>query len=224
MSDEKTIDNVAAMDDVAVGVGAGDYEPPSEFARPPDAGTYTFMRVDDQEGDLKHGRTVTKTGQPMAWFNFKAQIVGGALDGRICFLGCNTLVSTFRKGSTADDFLRSARSSARPTTMKTYEEAVTRTFGPFNARGDWEWRCKDCEETFATGQKKPKVKKSFKRDNPEVEVKLVDGSVSQKCPLCSADVGANWACLDFVVPKSSNGVVTGPAPTTLASNLPPAIG
>lgn len=212
----------ASLDDVQTGSGGDDYQPPSEFVRPPDAATFVFMRQQDTDNDFKKGRSVYNDAG-FAWFNFKTVIQGGPFDGRIVFAGCNTLVSAYRHGSSADDFLRASKSTLRPTTVKTYEDAVEKTFGPFMASVNWEWRCRTCEETFLKGAKNPKAPKKYEGPKPIV-AKRQDKTVDhvQVCPQCKADVGAQATIATFIVPRADqkSAVVTAPAP----QNLPPAAG
>jgi hypothetical protein len=230
MSDDITA--LANLDDVETGSKEGEYEPPSEFARPPIAGEYTLVKVFEKDEDFKSGRSIYE-GQGFAWFNFKAQIQGGDADGKIVFGGANTMKSNFRNGTTAEDLIRAHRSSARPTTIAAFEETIGRSdlrktlksdklgplpgklSGPFNAKLDWEWRCKDCQETFLKGFRNPKSPKKYKGAPVKVN-KLKDGSVDhvQVCPGCSQKVGANLIIKSYVVPTTaSNGTVaTGPAP------------
>lgn len=217
------INNLAELDDVVVTGGGEDYEAPRDTSAPPPAAQYTFMRIDEQEGDTRQGRTVAKNGQGMAWWQFKLAIQGGPFDGRLVFDGCNTYVGDFRPSSSAADYLRASKSPARPTTIKTYEEAIARTFGPFNAVTDWEWRCKDCEDTFLVGAKNPKKAKKYSgKVGPIARTK--DGAVDyeQPCPDCGVKVAAQSKIKRFVVTSSAPVVPQGSGGA--AVELPPAEG
>lgn len=221
------IEELGNIDDIETGVGQGDYEPPSDNVKPPPAQVYTFLRVDANDDDYSAERKLDKQGKPFIFARFRAQIQGGDHDGRMVFPMINTMVSSFRPGSSADDYLRACRSPERPTTIKGYEQALAKTFGPFNAKTTWEWRCRDCETTFLRGAKNPKPPKKY--EGPKVIVKKnADGSIPWEiaCPECHQTVGAQLVITDFVVPRSNNGV-SGPRPveaTATATNLPPAAG
>ncbi len=218
-----SIDKLNELDDQVTGSNWDEYEAPSESSGPPESGVYTFMRVEEQEQDFKQGRSVMKDGVPFAWFNFKMQIQGGPADGRIAFGGCNTITSQFRKASSAADYIKACKNPARPNTFKEYETTIRNTFGPFNALMTWEWRCKDCEETFFKGQRNPKVPKRYAGDVKPVVARDAKGNVSpyQKCPICSTSVTANLVIVKFIVTAEAS-VAAPKAPVAPAAMAPAA--
>jgi hypothetical protein len=197
------------------------YEAPSEFRRPPIAGTYTLMR--DQEGGFKAGVAVSAKVGTFVWYNFRSKVQGGDNDGSIVFGGCNTMVSSFRNGTTVQDYIRSAKSSIRPTSAELLKEAKAQedednksyiletVAGPFTAKLDWEFRCKECELTFLKGYKNPKSPKKYDGVKVKSIAKLKDGTTNhiQVCPNCNANVGANANIVTFVVSQAG-----APTPNT----------
>lgn len=211
------------------------YEPPSNFARPPEPKEYTFMRSTD-EGTWKASTYVIgkgeNTGLEVAKFRFRGLIQGGLFDGRIAFGSIDTQTSSWKKFSSVTDFIFAAKSSFRPKTAELIaavkEEKPTileRIVGPFNARTNWEWFCKECGETFLSGYKNPKSPKKY--EGPKVVVaKNVDGSTNhaQKCPGCQAEIGATLIIAGFVVPKSGAVTITTTRGLSTPANLPPVAG
>lgn len=226
--------SMSELDDIATGVGDGEYEAPSQFVRPPDAGEYTFMRVvEDEERDFKFGRFTTKGDNPQsaAWYNIKAVIQGGPFDGRYVSGGFNTLVSSYRNGTTADDFVRSAKASARPKTFKEWDLAIPTIFGPFKAVIDWEWTCMDCTDdndkpiVFLKGMRGPKKPKKY--DGVRVKVtKNPDGTTPHvvECPECHKEIGARAQIKTYVVSSATSRPAQSPTVTIPSADLPPAEG
>lgn len=216
MSEETTIDNLNELPDTG-GDEWGNYQPPSDFSRPPEPAVYTFMRVTDED-TWKQG-IFKNDGVEVAWFNFRATVSGGEHDGRLAFGGCNTMISKFRAGTTVQDFVFSAGAAVRPRSSELValvkadkQTPLEQIIGPFKARTNWEWRCRDCEETFLRGFKKPRSPKKYTGPKPLVR-KEADGKTTsheQSCPLCQTLVGATFVMTSFVVPKI--GSATGPTP------------
>lgn len=210
------------------------YEPPSQFRRPPNAGVYTLMR--DAASDFKAGVAKSDKVGTFVWYNFRSNIQGGDFDGFTVFGGCNTMVSTFRAGTTVQDYIKSSRSAIRPTSAELLKEAIAQdaqdnksyvleqVAGPFTAKLDWEFRCKDCEDTFLKGQAKPKSPKRYTGPKPVIS-KTKDGLTNhiQKCPSCQAEVGANAVIVSFIV-KDASATATAKAPIVDVGELAPAAG
>lgn len=211
-----------------------DYEPPSEFRQPPTAGKYSLMR--DTESEFKAGVADSEKVGTFVWYNFRSKIQGGDFDGFTVFGGCNTMTSTFRKGTTVQDYIRSAKSPIRPTSAQLLDEAkkqaksenksyiLESVSGPFTAKLDWEWRCKDCEETFLKGSKNPKSPKKYTGPKVKAIAKAKDGTTShiQQCPGCKTNVGANAVIVSFIVPEVQGQTQT--VPGLSAEDLAPVAG
>jgi hypothetical protein len=224
MTDNIDISQLGDIADAPVGYQGEDYEPSSAFAPPPTPGEYTFTRVNEEEGDFKDGAGKTSEDSktpnvPFYWANFKVAVSGGRFEGRTGFFGVNTF--TFdRKNSTADDYIRAAGSPLRPRTIREYARDIPKVAGPFRAAVNWEWRCRDCEETFLVGAFSPKRPRKYqgpKMTPKMVEVKDSEGKVTgriahhvQNCPGCGQECGASMVVKRFVVPTGANGVA-GPA-------------
>lgn len=218
-----SIDEVGQIEDLPIGVIEGEIEDASAFRRPPDAGTYTLVRVeDDADRDFRSG-IFTYEGKGHFWANIVTKVQGGPFDGAVVRGGFNTMTKIGANGTTAHDYLKANGSSARPTSKVEWEKETRKYFGPFKAQINWEWTCQDGDEyvTFLTTQG-GKVPKKFKRLYPTANVvvqKDANGKVShvQLNPFTGEEVGAR-AVITLYLPKGVAGkTVTVPATATVAS-------
>jgi hypothetical protein len=201
------------------------HELPSEFVKPPDPGIYTFKKTDDDpvEGEFEYDHGKRKAQQ----IRFKVAIQGGPSNGRTTFASANTMLSMYRVGHSAADFLMSAKSSLRPKTETAFIDAVRSTHTPFNAKTRWEWYCKDCGDTFLVGgPKNAKPPKKYGKLPASYKVAKNEDKTFhfvQACPDCKQPIGANLGVGDFVVAAGIKTAVVPPA-TKAPSDLPPAAG
>lgn len=200
------------------------YTPPSDVVPQPDAGVYKLVRNTD-EGSFRAG--ISGDGVNV-WYMPKLQLTGtDKFDGRFVSAVISTKVSEFSGTSTVEDYASSAGAigkqlKSRPSVAGLLAEArhhtamfpdnppylLEKIVGPFTARIDWEFRCRDCEHTFLQGQKNPKAPKNY--SGPKAIVaKGADGktALTQNCPTCNASVGAALVVRKFLTPKAGAAAV-----------------
>jgi hypothetical protein len=163
------------------GVDPAEYEKPQPFSRPPLPGAHSFSR----EGDPDFGKT--RGGDLMAKMTFK--VLGGEDDGKTFIDRIFTTPSTYRKSTSADDYIRACGGAPTDSTVGAYVDAINSYPGPFAATLKWEGYCKSCETTTIGKRGMPR----FQSDE--------DGVLNHiaTCPTCDGKVGAQAKVARYIV-------------------------
>lgn len=170
------------------GIDQSTYEPPTDFYRPLEPGTYMFTRVDfNPEEDFG----ATRNGDLQAKLQLKVQ--GGARDGETHYENIFTTPSNFRPSTSADDYIRACGGVVASRRTQDYVDAITANPGPFSAViGRWRGYCRNCEENTIGRKGQPK----FPLDAEGNLVHVMD------CPQCGEKVGAQAQISRYVIPEA----------------------
>jgi endogenous inhibitor of DNA gyrase (YacG/DUF329 family) len=172
--------------DMEVGVPFEEYEKPSNSFRPPEPGTYSFLRSTEKELEWK------PTDNGNIWTGVRYLIQGGDFSNRSVFSTLSTYVGKYRKASSVQDFLAACGNDSPPSngsrfTVQEIQDNVAQTFGPFDAYIDWQVYCPDCEETVF------KNSKSLPKDADGKPIHEVE------CPKCQAKLTAKANVKRYIV-------------------------
>jgi hypothetical protein len=184
---------------------------------PPVPGTYTFQRTDG-DGDATEGEFTTGAGITAKYVSFKAEFLGGKYAGRSIF----GMASTFmlgrgedKQGCSAQDYLRSAKSNARPTTEDGLITAVLNTFTPFTASTRYEWRIPGGDTFLQGNHKTAKPPKKYGKLPAGYKLnKDKDGNILplQPNPDGGELIMAQLRLHNFVVPSTTPTVISQTPP------------
>jgi DNA-directed RNA polymerase subunit RPC12/RpoP len=162
----------------------GQYEPPSEFFRPPEPtakGARTkLVLAESPEDDRFYPLKDFDTKEEIPGFsvNLKFSIVGGPQDGKEFYAFISTRKFSNRNSSLVKDYLLGAGFTGQLITEADFKNAVQNFIGPVDAKIVWEGeRCATC------GKRTVKM-----ADFPERE----NGTLNHvtACPQCGEPIGA----------------------------------